>query len=84
MALKTIAANLFTIFILGLFLIGPSVSRASDTIIYGANAYGKQDLIEINLTQGTSQVVGELTFQTQAIDQVLLAIFFQDFLVDLL
>jgi hypothetical protein len=46
----------------------PQLSLA-DTIIYGANAYGRADMIEINLTQGTSKQVGSILFDTQAIDQ---------------
>lgn len=44
-------------------------SAAEDIIIYGANAYGLADVIEINLTANTSQKVGDLLFETQAIDQ---------------
>ena len=47
----------------------PGSSTAEDTIIYGANAWGFTDVIEINLTANTSQKVGDLEFETQAIDQ---------------
>ncbi len=47
----------------------PDSSTAEDIIIYGANAYDFADVIEINLTANTSQKVGDLLFDTQAIDQ---------------
>jgi len=43
---------------------GPAMA---DSIIYGASAYGYNDLIEINLTQGEAADVGDTTYQTQAI-----------------
>lgn len=55
-------------FICVCLLIIPQSSLA-DTIIYGANAYDRADMIEINLTQGTSQQVGSILFDTQAIGQ---------------
>ncbi len=48
----------------------PDSSIAEDIIIYGANAYGFADVIEINLTANTSRKVGDLLFDTQAIDQL--------------
>lgn len=47
----------------------PDSSAAEDIIIYGANAYGFNQVIEINLTTNMSQTVGDLLFDTQAIDQ---------------
>ncbi len=44
-------------------------AHAADTIIYGANAYGKTDMVEINLTQQTSRRDGFAAFETQAMDQ---------------
>ncbi|MCP4272227.1 MAG: DNRLRE domain-containing protein [Gammaproteobacteria bacterium] len=41
----------------------------ADTIIYGMNAYGSMDVVEINLGLGTHQITGEAAFQNQAIDQ---------------
>jgi hypothetical protein len=47
----------------------PDSSAAEDIIIYGANAYGFDEIIEINLTANTSQTVGDPLFNTQAISQ---------------
>jgi len=63
--IKYIAAFVFIFLCL---LTTPQFSIA-DTTIYGANAYGFIDMVEINLTQETSQQVGNLAFETQAIDQ---------------
>jgi hypothetical protein len=41
---------------------------ASDLVLYGGNAYGLSNMIEINLTRKTSQQVGQLAFQSQALD----------------
>ena len=46
----------------------PVSSIAQDTIIYGGNAYGRSDVIEINLTTGPVSTSG-LLFDTQAIAQ---------------
>jgi len=47
----------------------PVSGTAEDIIIYGANAFNLADVIEINLTAQTSQKVGDLAFETEAIDQ---------------
>ena len=39
----------------------------SDLILYGANAYGRDQMIELNVTQRTPTVVANLPFGTQAI-----------------
>jgi len=38
-------------------------------IIYGANAYGSIDVVEINVNTGTHQIFRETAFENQAIDQ---------------
>jgi hypothetical protein len=47
----------------------PDSSAVADIIIYGANAYGYEDVIAINLSANTSQTVGDLLFDTQAVDR---------------
>jgi hypothetical protein len=47
----------------------PVSNAADDIVIYGANAYGFDEVIEINLTANTSQTVGDPLFDTQAIDR---------------
>ena len=44
-------------------------AQAGDLIIYGANGYDINTIVEINLTQNSSRVVGNLLFGTQAIEQ---------------
>jgi hypothetical protein len=54
------------------FVGGSRVAEASsppDTIIYGANGYGRAEVVEINLTQKTFDRVGDVVRETQAIDQ---------------
>ena len=55
-------------FIFTCLLIAPQFSSA-DTLIYGTNAYGKTEMVEINLTQQTSRIAGNTLFENQAVDQ---------------
>ena len=47
----------------------PGSGTAENVIIYGANAYDRADVIEINLTANTSRKAGDLLFDTEAIGQ---------------
>ena len=47
----------------------PDSSAAANTIIYGMNAYSREDVIEINLTTNSSQWADDSLFDTQAIAQ---------------
>jgi len=72
--LETTATNKYASLpsVIGLFffllLCRAGISHA-DTIVYGANAYGLANFIEINLTHGFSEWAGNASFETQAIDQ---------------
>ena len=59
---------LAAIFLFACLLSSPKPVIA-DTIIYGANAYGSIDVLEINLSSGVHQITGETAFENQAIDQ---------------
>jgi hypothetical protein len=61
--------NLLTFGLLCWFILSFPATGLADSIIYGANAYGRTDMIEINLTQNTYQKVGDIAFGTQAIEQ---------------
>ena len=47
----------------------PAAGAPDDTVIYGVNAYGFADVVELNLTQGTFSQVGDIGRETQAADQ---------------
>jgi hypothetical protein len=65
MSFKKIILFLSSILI-GLSILAPGPGMA-DTIIYGANAYGDMDMIEINPIEETAQYAGSIDFGTQAI-----------------
>jgi len=64
---KTIKISLFGFFLF--YMLFNLNAFADDVIIYGANAYGNQELFEINVTQGTVGKVTDLSTPTQAMDQ---------------
>ena len=47
----------------------PAAGAPGDVIIYGVSAYGFDEIVEINLTQGTSTRVDDIGRPTQAADQ---------------
>jgi hypothetical protein len=67
--LNYLLKNSVSLGLLCVFILILPAKGLADTIIYGANAYGNTDMVEINLTQGTSQIVGNVAFGTQAIAQ---------------
>ncbi|MEM7278328.1 MAG: Ig-like domain-containing protein [Pseudomonadota bacterium] len=52
-----------------LLLHAAHVAAQDDTIVYGANSYNFNQMIEVNLTQGSEQLVATTPFGTQAMAQ---------------